>query len=153
MDVEKNIKDLKLTIPTLVKPVGTYLPAVKSGNLVFTSCQLPLVDGRLIFKGRVGKEVSTENAQHASKAALINTLAALKWAIHDLNRVKKIVRLTCNVCSAIDYYDQPKVANAASELLIQIFGDEVGSHSRVTIGCLELPMGACVGLDIIAEVK
>ena len=153
MDFEKQIKDLKLVIPTLAKPVGQYIPAVKTGHLVYTSGQLPTSDGRLDFKGRVGKEVTTENAQRASKIAVINALAAVKWAVHDLNRIKKIVRLNGFVCSAIDYYDHAKVLNGASELLIQIFGDETGSHSRVTVGVLELPMGSCVELDLIVEVK
>lgn len=153
MDYEKRIKELKLVVPHLTKPIGSYIPAVKVGNLVYTSGQLPLTDGRLIFKGRVGKEVSTENAQRAAKAALINCLAAIRWVTKDLNRIKKIVRLTGNVCSAIGYYDQAKVMNAASDLLLGMFGDTVGAHSRVTVGCLELPMGACIELDMIVEVK
>ncbi len=153
MDFEKKIKDLKIDIPSLSPPVGSYIPAVKSGKLVFTSGQLPLSDGRLNFKGRVGKEVSTENAQRAAKTALINALAAIKWAVSDLNKIKKIVRLSGYVCSAIGYNDQAKVMNTPSELLVQIFGDEIGSHSRVSIGVLELPMGACVELDLIVEIK
>jgi len=153
MDIEKRIKYLKLSVPTLAKPAGTYVPAVKTGKLIFTSGQLPLADNRLIFKGRVGKEVSTENAQRATKTALINALAAIKWVVKDLDKIKKIVRLNCHICSAIDYFDQAKVANAASDLLLEIFGDEVGAHSRVTVGVLELPMGACVELDLIVELK
>lgn len=153
MDFEKQIKELKLTIPSLAKPVGQYVPAVKTGHLVYTSGQLPTSDGRLDFKGRVGKEVTTENAQRAAKIAVINALAAVKWVIRDLNRIQKIVRLNGFVCSAIDYYDHAKVLNGASELLIQIFGDEVGAHSRATVGVLELPMGSCVELDLIVEVK
>lgn len=153
MDFEKKIKDLKLFIPSLSKPIGSYVPAVKTGNLVFTSGQLPLSDGRLDFKGRVGKEVTTENAQRAVKIAVINALAAIKWSISDLSRIKKIVRLNCFVCSAIDYHDHPKVANAGSDLLLEIFGEDIGAHSRVTIGVLELPMGSCVELDLVVEVK
>lgn len=153
MDFEKTIKDLKLVIPALEKPTNLYIPAVKTGNQVYTSGQLPLVDGRLIFKGRVGKEVTTENAQRAAKAAIVNALAAVKWVIHDLNRIKKIIRVNGYVCSAIGYNDQAKVMNAASELLLQIFGNEAGSHSRVSIGVLELPMGACVEIDLVVEVK
>lgn len=153
MDFEKQILSLKLAIPSLSPPIGTYVPAVKTGNLVYTSGQLPLSDGRLLFKGRVGKEVSIENAQRASKAALINTLAAVKWLIGDLNRIKKIVRLNGYINSAIGFLDQPKVLNSASDLLLQIFGETTGSHSRTAIGVLELPMGACVELDLIVEVK
>lgn len=153
MDFEKRIKELKLVIPTLSKPIGSYVPAVKTGKLIYSSGQLPLTDGRLIFKGRIGKEVSTENGKKAAKTALINALAAIKWVTTDLNKIKKIVRLTGNINSAIGYEDQAKVMNAPSELLLEIFGDEVGAHSRVTVGCLELPMGACVELDLIVEVK
>ncbi|MBI2340405.1 MAG: RidA family protein [Deltaproteobacteria bacterium] len=153
MDFEKQITDLKLAIPSLSPPIGSYVPAVKTGNLVYTSGQLPLSDGRLLFKGRVGKEVSLENAQRSAKAALINALAAIKWLIGDLNRIKKIIRLNGHVNSAIGFLDQPKVLNAASELLLQIFGDAVGSHSRAAIGVLELPMGACIELDLIVEIK
>lgn len=153
MNFEKTVKDLKLDIPTLSKPVGLYVPAIKVGNLVYTSGQLPLTDGRLIFKGRVGKEVTTENAQRAAKVATINALAAIKWGVGDLNKIKKLVRLNGYVCSAIGYNDHAKVMNAASELLIQIFGDSAGAHTRISIGVLELPMGACVELDLVVEVK
>lgn len=153
MDIDKKLKELRVEIPELSKPAGYYQPAVRTGSLVYTSGQLPLVDNRLIFPGRVGKEVNTENAQKAAKAALVNALAAVKWLTHDLGKIKKIVRLSAQVCSAIGYTDHAKVANGASELLLQIFGDEIGAHSRVTVGCLELPMGACVELDLIVEVK
>jgi enamine deaminase RidA (YjgF/YER057c/UK114 family) len=152
MDIDQKLKSLKVIIPDLGKPVGLYVPAVKTGNLVYTSGQLPFADGRLIFNGRVGKDVTPENAQRAAKAALVNALAAIKWVIGDLTKIKKIIRLNGFVCSAIGYNDQAKIMNAASELLIQIFGDEVGNHSRVTVGCLELPMGACVEVDLIVEV-
>lgn len=153
MNFEQRLKELKLDVPVLSKPAGVYLPAVKTGNLVFSSGQLPLADNRLTFKGRVGKEVSADNAQRAAKIATLNALAAIKWSIGDLNKIKKIVRLTGYICSAIGWNDQAKVMNSASELLIDIFGEEVGSHSRVSIGVLELPMGACLELDLIVEVK
>lgn len=153
MNFEQRLKELKLDVPVLSKPAGVYLPAVKAGNLVFSSGQLPLADNRLTFKGRVGKEVSADNAQRAAKIATLNALAAIKWSIGDLNKIKKIVRLTGYICSAIGWNDQAKVMNSASELLIDVFGEEVGSHSRVSIGVLELPMGACLELDLIVEVK
>lgn len=153
-DYEKRIKELKLDVPFLVKPVGLYLPAVQTGKLVFSSGQLPLADGgRLAFKGRVGKEVSIENAERAAKIAVINCLSAIRWAIGDLNKIARCIRLNGYVCSAIGFNDQSKVINAASDLLIQIFGEENGSHSRVSIGVLELPMGAAVEIDLIVELK
>ncbi|EKD41682.1 MAG: endoribonuclease L-PSP, partial [uncultured bacterium] len=106
-----------------------------------------------IFPGRAGKDVTTENAQRATKAALVNCLAAVKWILGTLDKVKKIVRLNGQICSAIDYHDQAKIMNAASDMLVEIFGEEIGSHTRVTVGCLELPMKAVVELDLIVEFK
>jgi len=154
IDYEKQIKALKLDVPTLAKPVGLYVPAVQTGKLVFSSGQLPLADGgRLAFKGRVGKEVTVENGERAAKISLLNCLSAIRWAIGDLNKIKKCVRLNGYVCSAIGFNDQSKVINAASDLLIQIFGEENGTHSRASIGVLELPMGAAVEIDLIVEIK
>lgn len=153
MDYEKRIRELKLELPVMAKPVGLYLPAVCAGKLVYTSGQLAMSDGRVAFKGRVGKEVSLKNAGRAAKIALMNALAAIKWAIGDLGKIKKIIRLNGFISSALDFIDQPKVLNAASELLLEIFGDEVGGHSRVAVGCLELPMQSCVEVDLIAEIK
>ena len=153
MKIEDNLKLLKITIPQLAKPVGTYVPAIRTGHLVFTSGQLPLTDGRLNFKGRVGKEVRIEKGQRAVKIAVINALSAVQWVVGDLNKVKKVVKLTGYVCSAIGFNDQAKVMNAGSELLTQIFGEEEGAHARTTIGCIELPLGSCVEVDLIVEVK
>lgn len=153
MDFEQTIKTLKISVPELSPPQGSYVPAVKSGKIIYTSGQLPLSDGRPVFKGRVGKEVTTENAQRAARSSVVNALAAIRWLTGDLNCIKKIIRLNGYVCSAIAYNDQARVMNAASELLIQIFGEEVGTHSRVTVGVLELPLGACLELDLIVEIK
>ena len=153
MSIDQRVKELKIAIPELSKPVGSYVPAVKTGHLIYTAGQLPLVDGRVIFPGRVGKDVTLENAQRAAKAALINCLAALKWSLGSLDRIKKFVRLGGHVCSAIEYNEQAKVMNAASDMLVDIFGDEIGSHTRVTVGVLELPMKAVIEIDLIAEFK
>lgn len=153
MSVEKKIKELKIVIPELAKPVGSYVPAVKTGDLVMTSGQLPFSEGRLLFKGRVGKEVTLENAEKATKQAVVNALAAIKWLVGDLSKIKKIVRLNGFVCSAVGFNDQAKVMNAASDLLVQIFGEEIGSHTRVALGVLELPMSACVELDLTVSLK
>lgn len=153
MSIEDRLKELKIAIPELAKPIGSYVPAVKTGHLIYTAGQLPLVDGRVIFPGRAGKDVSIENAQRAAKAAMINCLAAAKWLIGDLNKIKKIVRLNGHVCSAIDFHDQAKIMNAASDLIVDIFGEEIGCHSRVTVGTLELPLKAVIEIDMIAEFK
>lgn len=151
--IQKRMQELKIPLPELTKPVGAYVPAVRVGNLVYSSGQLPLSDNRLIFPGRVGKEVTPENAQRAAKAAVINALAAIHWCIRDLDKIEKIVRLNAHVCASIGYLELAKIINPASDLLSEIFGDEIGSHSRVTVGCLELPLGACVEIDLIAAVK
>ncbi len=148
MQIETRIKQLKLNLVELAKPQGLYVPAVRYGDVVTTSGQLPFLDQRLIFPGRVGHEVTLENAQRATKAALMCCLAAVKSVIGDLDKIEKIIRLNGYVCSTTGFNDQPKVLNAASELLIDIFGEEVGTHTRCALGVFELPMKACVELDL-----
>lgn len=153
MKIEDRIRRLKMTINELPKAQGLYVPAVQTGKLVITSGQLPISEQRLIFPGRVDKEVTVENAQRAAKAALLNCLSAVRWVIGDLDKVKKIVRLNGFVCSALSFNDHPRVLNGASELLIEIFGDVIGPHTRTAIGVFELPMKACVELDLTVEVS
>lgn len=153
MDFEKNIKNLRIVIPALTRPQGVYIPAVKTGNIIQTSGQLPIVDRRIAYPGRVGKEVSIEQGGKAAKHAIVNALAAIKWIIGDLNKIKKIIRMNGFVCSAVGFNDQPKVLNEASELLLDIFGDEVGSHTRTAVGVIELPLKACVEIDLTVEIK
>lgn len=152
MQIEKRIKQLKLTLVDIVKPQGLYIPATQFGDLITTSGQLPFADRRLIFPGRVGKDVSIENAQRAAKAAIMNCLAAVRYVCGDLDRVKKIVRMNGFVCSAMDFNDHPAVMNAASELLIDVFGEEIGAHTRCALGVFELPMKACVEIDLTVQV-
>ena len=152
MKIEKRIKELKLTLVELVNPIGLYVPATQVNDLVVTSGQLPFVDRRLIFPGRVGKEVNLENAQRAAKAAVLNCLAAVRYVCGDLDRVVKIVRMNGFVCSALDFNDHPAVMNAASELLIEIFGEEIGRHTRCALGVFELPMKACVEVDLTVQI-
>ena len=153
MKIEKRIQALKLNLVELAKPQGVYVPAVQYGNIITTSGQLPFQDNRLISPGRVGKEVSLEQAQRASKIAVMNALSAIKSVIRDLDRVTKIIRLNSFVASALDFNDQPKVMNGASELLVEIFGEEIGMHTRCAIGAFELPMRSCVEIDLTVEVS
>ncbi len=153
MKIEKRIQALKLNLVELAKPQGVYVPAVQYGNIITTSGQLPLQDNRLIFPGRVGKEVSLEQAQRAAKIAVLNALSAVKSVIRDLDRITKIIRVNGFVACAIDFNDQPKVMNGASELLVEIFGEDIGLHTRCAIGAFELPMKACVEIDITVEVS
>lgn len=151
MKIEKRIKDLKMTLVELAPPQGLYVPAVQYGKTVTTSGQLPFQDNRLITPGRVGKEVSTEQASRASKIALMNALSAIKSVVRDLDKIKKVVRLNGYVCSALEYYDQPKVMNGASELLIDIFGEAIGQHTRCALGVFQLPLNSCIELDLTVE--
>lgn len=152
MKIEKRIQELRLPLVELAKPQGSYVPAVKTGKLIYTAGQLPFQDQRLLFPGRVGKEVSIENAQRAAKASVLNALAAVKSLCKDLDQVKKIVKVTGFVCSGLGFHDQPKVLNAASELLVDVFGEKIGQHARSAIGVFELPMGSCVEIELIVEV-
>jgi enamine deaminase RidA (YjgF/YER057c/UK114 family) len=153
MKIENRIKELKLPMVELAKAQGSYVPAVLAGHMIMTSGQLPFQEQRLLFPGRVGKEVTLENAQRAAKACVANCLAAIKSVCGDLDRVKKVVRVNGYVCSALSFNDQPKVLNAASDLLIEIFGDDIGQHSRCAIGVFELPLRSCLEIDMTVLVS
>ncbi|MBU0687554.1 MAG: RidA family protein [Candidatus Margulisbacteria bacterium] len=152
MKIETKIKELGFTLPDVPKPVASYIPAVKTGNLVFTAGMLPMVKGKLAYNGKVGADVSLEDGVKAAEISLLNGLAAIKGVAGDLDKIVKVVKLSGYVNSASCFTDQPKVLNGASELLLKIFGD-AGKHARIAIGVNELPLNACVELDIIVEVK
>lgn len=153
MIIEKRIKELRLNLVELAKPQGIYIPATQYGDLITTSGQLPFQDNRLLHPGRVGKDVSIENAQRAAKVAVMNCLAAVKSVCGNLDDIQKIVRLNGFVCSSLGFTDQPKVINGASELLVDIFGEKVGQHTRCAIGVFELPLKSCVEIDLTVELK
>lgn len=152
-DIEKKAKSLKIEIPHLSKPIGSYQPAVRWQNVVFTSGQLAFFDGRIIYPGRVGKEVSLENAQRAAKRATANALASIRWACQSLNYIEQIIKLEGYVLSAVGFQDQAKVINAASEMLLDLFGPQKGAHARVSVGCLELPQNASVEISLTVGLK
>ena len=151
MTPEEKLRDLGLALPPPPQPVGDYVPAVRTGNLLFVSGQLPMKDGELLVQGHVGGEVSMDEAQACARQALLNALAAVAAEIGGLKNVARIVRLTGHIASAPGFRDQAKVLNAASELLGQVFGD-AGRHSRAAVGAAELPLGAPVELELIVEV-
>ncbi|MFA6134192.1 MAG: RidA family protein [Phycisphaerae bacterium] len=151
MSAEKRITELGLALPPAPAPVGSYLPATRSGKLIFTSGQLPFKGGALLATGKVGAEVSIEQAQAAAAQAVLNALAAAKGQAGTLESITAIVRLNVFVNSAPGFVEQAKVANGASDLLVQIFGDK-GRHSRCAIGAAELPLNAAVELDLVLEV-
>ena len=152
MSTEKRLSELGIVLPPAAKPVGAYVAAVRTGNLVFTAGQLPLKDGELIAVGKVPGDVDLEAAQAAARQAALNALAALKAEVGSLDTVARIVRVNCFVNSSAGFTDQAKIANGASEVLRDIFG-ETGVHTRCAIGAAELPLDAPVELDLIVEVN
>ena len=149
--VEERIRGLGLELPEAPKPVASYVPAVQSGDLVFTSGQIPFVNGNLIYTGRVGAELTIEQGAECARICALNCIAAVKSVIGDLNRIQRVVRLTGFVRGAEGFRDQPKVLNGASDLVLQIFGEK-GRHSRLAIGTNDLPLGAPVEIDMIVEI-
>ncbi|WP_433197841.1 RidA family protein [Nocardia sp. CA-107356] len=148
---EKNLTQLGLTLPPVVAPVAAYIPAIRTGSLVYTSGQLPFVDGQLSATGKVGAEVSLEQAKEAAKFCALNAIAA----VHDLvglDAVVRIVKVVGFVASAPGFTDQPQVINGASELLGAVFGD-AGVHARSAVGVAELPRSTPVEVELIVEVR
>jgi enamine deaminase RidA (YjgF/YER057c/UK114 family) len=150
--VEGRLKQLGHSLPTPPAAVGSYVPAVRTGNLIVTSGQLPMIGKTLAFKGKVGKELTEHQGSDAAVICVLNALAQIKALAGDLDNVKQIVRVDGYVQSADGFTMQPHVMNEASELLAKIFGD-AGRHSRIAIGCNELPLNASVEVSIWAEVE
>ena len=150
--VEERLKSLGLELPPCPVPVAAYVPAVGASGLLFASGQTPIVDGKLVYRGKVGREISVEQAYDGCRICALRCLAELKWAIGTLDRIERIVKVTGYVNSASGFEDQPKVVNGVSELLEQVFGDK-GKHARAAIGVAELPGGAAVEVEVIALAK
>ena len=148
---EENLARLGLTVPEVAKPVAVYVPAVRSGNHVFTSGQLPMRSGELITTGKVGGEVSQEDAVACAQQCALNAIAAVKAEVGDLAAVKRIVKVVCFVASTADFTAQPQVANGVSELLGEVFGD-AGVHARSAVGVSVLPLDAPVEVELVVEV-
>ncbi len=150
MSVTARLAELGLSIPAVAKPVASYVPATIAGNLVFTAGQLPFVDGQLPATGKVGAEVSAEDAKEFAKTAVLNALAAVETAIGSVDRITRIVKLVVFVASEPNFAGQPGVANGASDTLVEIFGD-AGRHARSAVGVAVLPLDAPVELELIVE--
>ena len=150
--IEERIAELGLELPSPPKPVGAYVPVVVEGNMVYVSGQVPFQSGTVpgIFKGKVTSDVSIETAQEAARICTLNALSHIKVALGELDRVKKFIRFSGYVNSDPSFTDQPKVLNAASDLLADIFGD-AGKHSRVAIGVSSLPLGSAVEIEFLAK--
>ncbi|OGL59685.1 MAG: hypothetical protein A3J27_04185 [Candidatus Tectomicrobia bacterium RIFCSPLOWO2_12_FULL_69_37] len=151
MPAEDQLKRLGLALPAAPAPVGAYVPYVEARGLLFISGQIPLREGRLIHRGKVGAEVALPEAQACARTCFLNALAQAKAALGSLDRVKRVVRMTGFVASAPDFTDQAAVMNGASECAAGVFG-EAGKHARVAVGVAELPLGAPVELEVIIEV-
>jgi enamine deaminase RidA (YjgF/YER057c/UK114 family) len=152
MQIENRLAEIGVTLPNVPKPVASYLPVVRSGNLLFLSGQLCTVTGELKYQGKVGKEVSLEDACQAAKIAAINSLAVIKQQVGSLDKVKRIVKVVGYVASDPSFSDQPKMINGASDFLVDVFGDK-GSHARSAVGVAALPLNVPVEVEMIVEIE
>lgn len=151
-EYEGRMRELGLSIPKIPPAAGAYVPAVKSGQLVFCSGQGPYKDGAQAYVGQVGKEVSLEDAYKAARIAGLNCLAEIRSVIGSLNHIARVVQIRGFVNSASDFHDQPKVINGASELMLEIFG-ESGKHARCALGTNNLPGNIPVEVEMLVELK
>jgi enamine deaminase RidA (YjgF/YER057c/UK114 family) len=151
MTASERLAELGLTLPPVAPPVAAYVPAVRTGEYAYTSGQLPLVDGKLQGTGKVGDGVTVDEAAALARIAALNALAAVASVAGGLDSIARIVKVTCFVASAPSFTGQAQVANGASELLIEVFGD-AGKHSRSAVGMAVLPLDAPVEVELIAEV-
>ena len=151
MSIREKLKSLNLDLPVAAKPLAAYVPAVKTGKLVFTAGQLPLVEGKIPHVGKVGKDVTEEEAKEMARVCALNAMAALNL-VDDVENVNKIVRIVCYVSGAPGFINQPFVANGASELFKELWGEE-GVAARSAIGVAELPLNAPVEVELTFELK
>jgi enamine deaminase RidA (YjgF/YER057c/UK114 family) len=151
MTPEERLAELGLALPEVVAPLAAYAPTARSGNLVFTAGQLPARDGAMLATGKVGAEVSEEEGYACARQCAINALAAVKAEVGELSAVKRVVKAVVFVASAPDFTAQPKVANGASELLGEVFGD-AGTHARSAVGVSVLPLDVPVEVELVVEV-
>ncbi len=150
MSPEQRLAELGLEVPAVAPPAGAYVPAVRTGAYVHTSGQLPLVGGKLVATGKVGAEVSPEQAKELARICALNGLAAIRAEVGDLGQVRRVVKVLGFVASAPDFTAQPGVVNGASELLAQVFG-EAGRHARSAVGVAVLPLDAPVEVELLVE--
>jgi len=152
VSIKEKLSSLGLTLPTAAAPVAAYVPAVKTGNLVFTAGQLPVVDGKLVLTGKVGSDVTPEDAKKMAEICALNALAAISL-VADIDQIEKIVRVGGFVNGAPGFVAIPAVINGASELLIKLFGDVNGKHARTAVGVAELPLNAPVEVEMVVQLK
>jgi len=149
---EEKIELMGINIPEVVKPLASYIPALQVGNLVMTSGQVPISAGTVKYIGKVGKDLSEDQGKEAAKLCALNCLSAIKSVIGNLDKIKRVVKLTVFVNSAEGFTAQPKVANGASEFIGEIF-EEVGKHVRSAVGVSELPLNSAVEIEMIVKIN
>jgi len=151
MGVDERLAELRIELPPPPAAAGAYVPALVSGDLAYVSGQVPLIEGQVLHPGKVGGDVSLEQAQEAAQRCALQCLSVLRNSLESLDRVVQIVQVSVFVASAPGFTDQPKVANAASEVLVQVLGD-AGRHTRAAVGVAELPLGVPVEMTLVARV-
>jgi len=149
---EAKLKEMGIDLPEAAKPLAAYIPAIQSGNYVYTSGQIPLVAGELKCKGKVGAQVSEEQGYECAKICAINCLSAIKGVIGSLDKIEQVVKVTGFVNSAPGFSAQPKIVNGASEFFGEVFGD-AGKHTRSAVGVSELPIDSPVEVEVIVKLK
>jgi enamine deaminase RidA (YjgF/YER057c/UK114 family) len=147
----RSLSDWEAELPPAPAPVATYVPCVQTGQMIFTSGMLPVRDGALVYKGRVGEAVSLEDAQAAARLCILNALSVIKAQTGSLGHIKRIVKMTGFVMGTVDFYQQPQVVNGASQALLEIFGSDVGQHARSAVGVANLPLESPVEIELIVE--
>jgi enamine deaminase RidA (YjgF/YER057c/UK114 family) len=152
VSLKEKLASFGLTLPTAAAPVAAYVPAVKTGNLVFTAGQLPVVDGKLVLTGKVGSDVTPEDAKKMAEICALNALAAISL-VADIDQIEKIVRVGGFVNGIPGFVAIPAIVNGASELLIKLFGDVNGKHARTAVGVAELPLNAPVEIEMVVQLK
>jgi enamine deaminase RidA (YjgF/YER057c/UK114 family) len=152
VNAEARLTELGLELPSAPRPVASYVPVVISGAFAFVAGQIPLSEGKLMWEGKVGIDVDIRAGAEAARRCGLQALAVLRDALGSLDRVRRIVKVSVFVASAAGFTGQPKVADGASELMQEVFG-EAGRHARISVGVLELPMGAPVEVDVVAEIE
>ena len=152
MSLKEKIESLGLTLPVAALPIAAYVPAVKTGNLVFVAGQLPLVDGKIVKEGKVGKEVTPEEAKEMAQVCALNALAVISL-VADIDQIERIIRVGGFVNGIPGFFAIPPIINGASELFIKLFGEVNGKHARTAIGVAELPLNAPVEVEVLVQLK
>ncbi|MBI4260902.1 MAG: RidA family protein [Actinobacteria bacterium] len=150
MSIEERIRELGIELPPPPAPVASYVPVRVSGSLAFVAGQVPLMDGVPLHPGRLGGDVDVERGIEAARRAALQSLSALRAELGSLDRVRGIAQVTVFVASTPGFTDQPRVANGASDLFVEVFGD-AGRHARAAVGVVDLPLGVCVEVAVVAE--